>query len=103
MNRLRKVCFALVSMVALLVLWLLPGHAIIGSTDQLQRTRLETTAIPHNLQKITSENASQLKQLVRFGNGTISKVIWSPDGQHLAFSGSLGVWIYRADALQKPE
>lgn len=52
--------------------------------------------------KITSENAAQVVELARMGNGTVNGVAVSPDGNTLALYGSLGIWFYNIDALSAP-
>ncbi len=46
------------------------------------------------LEPITVENAGQIQELKRYGNGTFESPAWSPDGKTLAVGGSLGIWIY---------
>jgi WD40 repeat protein len=48
---------------------------------------------------ITTENAGQLTQLMRLGRGTSEALAYSPDGSTIAVSGTIGVWLYDADAL----
>jgi WD40 repeat protein len=38
---------------------------------------------------------------VKSENGTINQVAWSPDGELLAVAGSEGVYLYRAETLEK--
>ena len=40
------------------------------------------------------ENADQVVELIRLGNGRISEIAISPDGDTLAIAGSLGIWLY---------
>lgn len=49
---------------------------------------------------ITSENADQLVEVARLGNGVAHDVAWSPDGKRLAVASSIGIWLY--DSLQAP-
>src|SRR5579859_96439 len=51
---------------------------------------------------ITVANIAQLRQTMRFGNGTVAYVTWSPDGTILAVAGALGIWLYQANALNSP-
>lgn len=46
------------------------------------------------LEVITPENAGEIVQLARIGNGRISEMAWSPDGVMLGIASSLGVWLY---------
>jgi WD40 repeat protein len=53
------------------------------------------------LEVITLENVNQVQELARFGNGTFTdSLAYSPDGQTLAVTGSIGVWFYQADNLE---
>lgn len=62
-----------------------------------------STAIPGTgLAPITTDNASQVTQLARWGYGTAEKIAWSHDGAKLAVSGSVGVWLYDAADLGAP-
>jgi WD40 repeat protein len=46
---------------------------------------------------ITPDNAAQLQELARYGDGQFTSALaWSPDGNTLAVGGSLGVWLYDA-------
>ena len=59
-------------------------------------TALPATAV------ITPQNAAQVKQLARFGKGTVDNITWSPTGDTLAVTGSLGLWLYDAHNLSTP-
>lgn len=48
---------------------------------------------------ITPDNAGQLTLVDTLGNGAVYQAAYSPDGTTLALAGSLGVWLYDADAL----
>src|SRR5258708_11234674 len=56
-------------------------------------TALPATAL------ITPQNAGQVKQLTRFGNGTVGDISWSPMADTVAVTGSLGLWLYDAHNL----
>jgi WD40 repeat protein len=48
-----------------------------------------------DLQVITADNAAQLQELTRYGDGQFTSALaWSPDGNTLAVGGTLGVWLY---------
>lgn len=70
---------------------------------QDQNNPLLIAPLPQVGQPITPENADQITHLARLGQGYISTAAWSPDGQTLAVGGSLGVWLFDADALDKPQ
>lgn len=53
------------------------------------------------LEPISAENIHRLERLGTYGNGSISFLDWSKDGQWLAASGSRGIWLYEADNLTK--
>jgi WD40 repeat protein len=55
---------------------------------------------PTDLQRITAENANELVELERLGRGRITgNMAYSPDGNTLAVSSALGVWLYDARTL----
>jgi WD40 repeat protein len=49
---------------------------------------------------ITPDNAAQLAEVARLGQGTINALALSPDGTTLAIGATLGVWLYDARDLQ---
>lgn len=53
------------------------------------------------LEPITPQNASRLTELVRWGNGKATDAAYSPDGRWLAVAGSLGVWLFDAEHLER--
>ncbi|HEX2905533.1 MAG TPA: WD40 repeat domain-containing protein [Phototrophicaceae bacterium] len=64
----------------------------------------ETIPLPE-LESIRADNAPQIQQLARFGNGVLAGTLaWSPDGQTLAVGGSLGIRFYsvEGDYLSTP-
>jgi WD40 repeat protein len=56
------------------------------------------------LEPITLDNADQIEELVRFGNGVFTgSLAYSPDGATLAVAGSIGIWLYdTSDFEQAP-
>ncbi|HEX2908082.1 MAG TPA: WD40 repeat domain-containing protein [Phototrophicaceae bacterium] len=54
------------------------------------------------LPMITRENAGQLVEIKRLGNGSLDQPVWSPDGQTLAVAGARGVWLFQAANLEAP-
>ncbi len=47
------------------------------------------------LEPITIDNANQIEELARFGNGVFTgSLAYSPDGKTLAVAGSIGIWLY---------
>ena len=59
----------------------------------------EAPGLP-SLEVITAENAGQVTELTRYGNGVLSNTLaFSPDGEKIAVGGSLGVWIFETDNL----
>jgi WD40 repeat protein len=56
-----------------------------------------------DLTPITANNAAQITELARFGDGVFGdSLAWSPDGKTLAVAGSLGAWLYDADDFSAP-
>jgi WD40 repeat protein len=60
-----------------------------------------TFFLPLELEPISLENTSQIQLVGMFGRGTIEKLVWSPDNQQIAVAGSVGIWIYDADDLNR--
>lgn len=85
-----RVIFKLVSLVFLILSTL---------TDQRTNIVLAQSDWTTKLNPINILNVNKLSQIAQFGNGTLEGVAWSPDGRLLAFTSSIGVWIYPADDL----
>lgn len=51
---------------------------------------------------ITTDNAAQVTELARLGQGSINNLALSADGSTLAISTTLGVWLHGADDLFAP-
>ena len=77
----------------------------ISPTPQIQAGSNENGADEAGIQVevISPENASQLQELVRLGKGTISEIVYSPDGKLLVVAGSIGLHVYEADSLVEIE
>lgn len=56
-------------------------------------------SLPQNLTQITSTSASQVKQLARWGKGTISQIAWAPRSRELAIATALGIYLEDAATL----
>ena len=48
---------------------------------------------------ISLENSAKVEQVALWGMGNVNKMIFSPDGQHLAVPSSLGIYIFRVSDL----
>jgi WD40 repeat protein len=81
--------FPLLSLLAALLLAALPARA------------QEGFPLPP-LDVITPENAGEIVQLARIGNGVINEMAWSPDGVTLGIASSLGVWLYDTEQPDAP-
>jgi WD40 repeat protein len=61
-------------------------------------TAIPTSAQPTNTASdslvVDSRNASQVREMARFSKGTIDQAIWSPEGDSIIVSGSVGVSKY---------
>ncbi|MGB0386827.1 MAG: AAA-like domain-containing protein [Ardenticatenaceae bacterium] len=62
---------------------------------------LEGTPFPQPIRVISSANAQQVRQLARWGKGTINQIAISPDGKSLAVASSLGIYLYNAQTLEQ--
>jgi len=59
----------------------------------------QETAMPGLSAAISPENSEKIVQIARWGMGNVNKVIFSPDGQHLAVLSSIGIYIFRVSDL----
>jgi len=41
------------------------------------------------------------KPTARLGKGSVSRIVYSPDGKLLAVAGGIGVWLYNVDNLSE--
>ena len=46
-----------------------------------------------------TETDTQNRPIARLGNGSISKMVYSPDGELIAAAGTIGIWLYDAETL----
>ena len=60
---------------------------------------LAGTPVPQPSAAISPANADRVIQLARWGKGSISDVVFSPDGELLAVASSVGIYLYHADTL----
>ncbi|MBN1138618.1 MAG: protein kinase [Anaerolineae bacterium] len=60
---------------------------------------LEGTPVPRPRLAISAATASQVTELARWGKGTVMEASYSPDGELLAVSSSLGTYLYDAQTL----
>lgn len=69
---------------------------IIGILSHTSSTAQETVPLFswNTLQPISADNADQLEVVATLSNGTPNALQWSPDGDHLAISTEVGMWIY---------
>lgn len=58
--------------------------------------------LPSDLEPITPANMHRVEQVAMLGTGTVTSLVWSPDGQTIAAAGSAGVRLLRADQLDAP-
>ena len=59
------------------------------------------TPIPHPVTAMSNDNVEQITQLARFGKGQIEEIAYSRDGNLLAATSTLGVYIYDAETLEQ--
>ena len=86
-------------MIKRIVLALLLSFAIAGSLSAQE----VVATLPEHLQPITPDNADQLQEVARIGNGVFNRgIAYSPDGATLVVGGSLGIWLYDANDLYAP-
>jgi WD40 repeat protein len=72
-----------------------------GGPDAEETAALASAPLPTPTpQVIMVENAGQLQELQRLGDGTVRVVSFSPNGETVAIGGSLGVWLFDAQTLE---
>ncbi|MDW8300678.1 MAG: protein kinase, partial [Anaerolineae bacterium] len=59
------------------------------------------TSTPTPAPTIGVGNFERVAELRRIGRGTVEQVAFSPNGKRLAVAGSLGIWLYDAQDLQR--
>lgn len=62
---------------------------------------LASTSIPQPVAAISQENAGQMTQLARWGNGSVHALVYSPDGAMMAAGTSLGLYLYDSQSLEQ--
>lgn len=80
---------------------LVPTTATPVAEIQFGQTRqpvLDGTPVPSAL-PITSENADEIQQLARWGQGTVNSITYSPNGRLLAVASSVGVVFLDTDTF----
>ncbi len=75
----------------------LPEHALATSLNMIG------TSLPETKEKITSDNVYNISLLGSWGQGVLSDIAYSPDGNILAISTTAGVAVYDANDLSKRE
>ena len=62
---------------------------------------IEGTALPLSSQEINAQNADQVVQIARWGEGIISQAVYSSDGTRIALATSTGIHLFDAKDLAK--
>lgn len=62
---------------------------------------LDGTPVPFSKDSVSLENAEQVKQLSRWGKGTLNGLTVSPDGTILAAASTIGVYLYDTATLEE--
>ena len=81
---------------------MLPKSALISGGDgkkSLVRNSRPTNGAQVTNDRADAETGTQNEPIARLGNGTISEIIYSPDGELIAAAGALGIWLYNAESL----
>ena len=60
---------------------------------------LQSTAMPGLSALISPENSAKVVQIARWGMGNVNRLVFSPDGKHLAVPSSIGIYIFRVSDL----
>lgn len=71
------------------------------SSEPSQPTESPRTGGVIGSEPITAENASQLSEMSRWGEGVPSGLAWSSDDRLLAIATSLGVYLYDAQGMKR--
>ncbi len=62
---------------------------------------LEGTPVPQTVEKISVNSTGGLTQLARWGRGSFINAIYSPDGNNVAVSTTIGIYILDAKTLEE--
>ncbi len=74
-----------------------PSSTVSVTPTSTQASTPTTTLTPTpDIPVISEENASNLVELARFGNGSVNDLVWSPDSNQLVAASSIGVFLYNA-------
>lgn len=76
-----------------------PGYREVEAWLEAARDGRWTAMDAVSLEVITPANTDRLRELQRWGRGSIQDLAFSPDGRILAVGSSSGVWVYDADTL----
>ena len=74
--------------VSFLLLLLLLSFGCVRTSDMSLPQVWSGTPVPEAVEKISANNARQLKEVVRWGKGSISEVAWSLDGKMIVWMSS---------------
>jgi WD40 repeat protein len=99
--KLRTVLFSLTTLVLAIVGLMSHMMVELAQSHALQDGVTTTPAPAINPQKlapITPDNAAQVKELVRLKGDAVQAVAISPDGKTLVAAGTMGMWLYQANA-----
>ncbi len=57
------------------------------------------TPVPAPVSVVDTDTARNVVQVARWGKGTVERVVFSPDGQYLAVSAALGIYLYDTETM----
>lgn len=81
---------------------MLPNTSVVssgdGKKDSIKNSR-QTNKVYAANPDTEVETSGRNEPTARLGNGAISEVIYSPDGELIAAAGSIGIWLYDAETL----
>ncbi len=81
---------------------MLPNTSVVSSGDgkkNVARNSRPTNGTQVINDRAEAETGARNEPIARLGNGAISEVIYSPDGELIAAAGSIGIWLYDAETL----
>ena len=81
---------------------MLPNTSVVssgdGKKDSIKNSR-QTNKVYAANPDTEVETSGRNEPTARLGNGTISEIVYSPDGKLIAAAGAIGIWLYDAETL----
>ncbi|MCI0711489.1 MAG: hypothetical protein L0154_15145 [Chloroflexi bacterium] len=95
----RRVALFMVAITGMLALLALFSHRDSPIVTAPIGGATPTAIPPESLLPISVDNVDQLTQIAQYGEGNVTGVKWTPDGEHIIAYGSPGYWLYDVNDL----